>query len=77
MPTIVVAGAGPGLGRSTAHRYGREGYQVVLVSRRAEPLEAITAELRDAGIATHPLSADLSDPDRMAGAGCSRRRPPR
>ncbi|MCB0910112.1 MAG: SDR family NAD(P)-dependent oxidoreductase [Propionibacteriaceae bacterium] len=65
MPTIVVAGAGPGLGRSVARRYGHEGYQAVLVAQRAEPLESLAAELRNAGIATHAIPADLSDPDAM------------
>ncbi|MEA5053890.1 MAG: SDR family NAD(P)-dependent oxidoreductase, partial [Propionicimonas sp.] len=65
MPTIVVCGAGPGLGRSVARRYGREGYEVVLVARHAEPLESFAAELAEAGITAHPLPSDLSDPDDM------------
>lgn len=65
MPTIVVCGAGPGLGRSVARRYGREGYEVVLVARHAEPLESFAAELAEAGITAHPLPADLCDPDDM------------
>ena len=31
-PVIVVVGAGPGLGASVARRYGREGYDVALLS---------------------------------------------
>lgn len=66
MPTIVVCGTGPGLGRSVARRYGSEGYEVVLIARHAEPLESIATELGGAGITTHPLPADLSDPDAMS-----------
>jgi short-subunit dehydrogenase len=52
-PSIVVFGAGPGLGRSVARRYARSGYTVVLVARRQAPLKELAAEL--AG------TADLSD----------------
>jgi NAD(P)-dependent dehydrogenase (short-subunit alcohol dehydrogenase family) len=37
-PSIVVFGAGPGLGRSVARRYARSGCTVVLVARRQPPL---------------------------------------
>jgi NAD(P)-dependent dehydrogenase (short-subunit alcohol dehydrogenase family) len=33
--TIAIFGAGTGLGISTARRFGREGYQVALIGRRA------------------------------------------
>lgn len=66
MPTIAVFGAGPGLGRSVARRYGREGYEVVLVSRTAEKLEALAAELAAEGITAHAVPADLSDPARVS-----------
>jgi len=32
--TIVVAGAGPGLGLEIARRFGREGFNVALIARR-------------------------------------------
>ena len=38
-PSIVVFGAGPGLGRSVARRYARADYTVVLVARRQAPIE--------------------------------------
>lgn len=65
MPSIVICGAGPGLGRSVARRYGREGHDVVLVARRAEPLESTAAELRNEGITAHAVPADLGDPAAM------------
>jgi short-subunit dehydrogenase len=68
--SIAVFGAGPGLGRSVAHRYAREGYEVILVGRREEPLDALAGELARAGATAHPIAADLSDTaatPRLAG----------
>jgi len=59
--SIAVFGVGPALGRAVAQRYAREGYGVVLVARRQEPLEALAEELRDAGATAHVITADLSD----------------
>ena len=36
--TIVVTGAGTGIGRAVAGRFAAEGWQVALVGRRVEPL---------------------------------------
>jgi NAD(P)-dependent dehydrogenase (short-subunit alcohol dehydrogenase family) len=35
--TIAVFGVGPGMGRSIARRFGREGFQVALVARKFAP----------------------------------------
>jgi short-subunit dehydrogenase len=59
--TIAVFGAGPGLGQAVAHRYAQEGYTIVLVGRRQEPLEQLAKELATAGATAHVITADLSD----------------
>ena len=59
--SIAVFGAGPGLGHAVARRYAQAGYQVVLVARRAEPLEALARELAGAGATAHVITADLAD----------------
>ncbi len=59
--SIAVFGAGPGLGQAVARRYAREGYDVVLVARRREPLERLAKELASGGGTVHVISADLSD----------------
>jgi short-subunit dehydrogenase len=56
-----VFGAGPGLGQAVAHRYAREGYTVVLVARRQEPLDLLATDLTRAGATAHAITADLSD----------------
>ncbi len=59
--SIAVFGAGPGLGQAVARRYAREGWGVVLLARRREPLEQLAEDLgREAG-PVHVISADLSD----------------
>jgi NAD(P)-dependent dehydrogenase (short-subunit alcohol dehydrogenase family) len=50
MPTIAIAGAGPGLGLGIARRFGREGFQVALISRRPEALDGYIDQLKTAGI---------------------------
>ena len=60
-PSIAVFGVGPGLGQAVAHRYAREGYTVVLVARRQEPLDRLAKELTGAGATAHVITADLSD----------------
>ncbi|MFD6162302.1 SDR family NAD(P)-dependent oxidoreductase [Nocardia sp. NPDC060256] len=58
--SIAVFGAGPGLGQAVAHRYAQEGYEVVLVARRREPLELFA---KDLGATAHVITADLADTD--------------
>jgi short-subunit dehydrogenase len=68
--SIVVFGAGPGLGQAVARRYARAGYTVVLVARRRERLEALAADLASTGATAHVITADLSDTGavpRLAG----------
>ncbi|MBB4168842.1 SDR family NAD(P)-dependent oxidoreductase [Rhizobium sp. BK538] len=64
--TIALFGAGTGLGSSLALRFGREGYRVALVARRAGPLEERVAELAKAGIEAAAFPADLTNLDGIA-----------
>ncbi|GAA0699677.1 SDR family NAD(P)-dependent oxidoreductase [Dyella marensis] len=61
--TIAIFGAGPGLGASLAARFGRDGYRVALVARRAAPLQERVAELASAGIEAAAFTADLGQLD--------------
>ena len=65
--SIAVFGAGPGLGQAVAHRYAREGYAVVLVARRREPLDLLAKDLSSAGATAHAITADLADTDAVPG----------
>lgn len=63
--TAVVLGAGPGLGMSVAHRFGREGYRVALVSRSDTRHGDYLGSLAEAGIEAAAYTADLNDKDRL------------
>lgn len=59
--SIAVFGVGPGLGQAVARRYAREGYTVILVARRREPLDLLAKDLASAGATAHVITADLAD----------------
>jgi short-subunit dehydrogenase len=61
--SIAIFGAGPGLGQAVARRYAQDGYGVVLVGRRRQPLELLAQELT--GASAHVITADLSDTDAI------------
>ena len=63
--TIVITGAGVGLGRALARRFVAEGERVVLLGRTASKVEAVADELGDAALA---IGCDISSPESVASA---------
>lgn len=59
---IAIFGAGAGLGTALARRFGTEGFQVALVARRADRLQAIVDELAGENIEAEAFPVDLFDP---------------
>ncbi|KFU76726.1 short-chain dehydrogenase [Amycolatopsis lurida NRRL 2430] len=53
----MVIGAGPGIGRSVAHRFAREGLPVTLIARTTETITPLAAEIGTA----LALTADVTD----------------
>jgi NAD(P)-dependent dehydrogenase (short-subunit alcohol dehydrogenase family) len=56
--TVIVTGAGSGIGRATASRVAREGGRVIAVDISAAGLEAFTAE--HTGLDVVPVAADIT-----------------
>ncbi|MEV0113084.1 SDR family NAD(P)-dependent oxidoreductase [Streptomyces sp. NPDC050844] len=59
------SGAGPGLGMSIAHRFGREGHTVALVSRSDTRHSGYVAALAGAGVEAGAFVADVRDREQL------------
>jgi NAD(P)-dependent dehydrogenase (short-subunit alcohol dehydrogenase family) len=72
--TIVITGAGVGLGRALARRFASEGETVILLGRTAAKIEAAAAEI---GARAMAVACDVSSPDaiREAFAAIAARHP--
>ncbi|WP_169250920.1 SDR family NAD(P)-dependent oxidoreductase [Brevibacterium sp. 'Marine'] len=68
MTTIAIIGAGPGLGRATARRFGREGFSVALVSRTQDNVDRLADELSEEGITARGYAANVRGPQALRAA---------
>jgi NAD(P)-dependent dehydrogenase (short-subunit alcohol dehydrogenase family) len=72
MNTVVVTGAGSGVGRAAALRFAREGWQVALVGRTAETLAETASEASNEAEARIGLfPCDVSSADAVAAMGAA------
>ena len=66
--TIVVVGAGQGLGNHVAERFGKEGFRVVLMARGEQSLKAYAQEFAAKGIEAHTYAVDAARPETLIAA---------
>ncbi|MFG2092283.1 SDR family NAD(P)-dependent oxidoreductase [Streptomyces sp. NPDC048612] len=66
--TLLVVGAGPGLGMGVARAFGRHGCQVGLIARRKDTLDALVGELTALDVKAAAFPADIRDRDALASA---------
>lgn len=57
----VVTGGGQGIGAAVARALAGEGAAIVVAARRAEPIEKVAAEIRDAGGKAWAVQCDVTD----------------
>lgn len=68
MPGAVIIGAGPGIGRSVARRFAREGLPIALVARSEKTLAATAEAVSPTGVPMRPLVADSTDERALRAA---------
>ncbi|MFI9077946.1 SDR family oxidoreductase [Streptomyces sioyaensis] len=63
--TVVITGAGRGLGLALAHRAGRDGFRVVVAEREPERGREAERLLRAQDFEAHFVPCDVADPDSV------------
>ena len=66
--SVLIVGAGAGLGASLARCFADAGYNIAITARRPERLKELAAEITDKGVKTEAFGADASDETAMSGA---------
>lgn len=61
-PWALIAGGSEGVGAEFARQLAEDGFNLVLVARRPEPLEATAASVRELGVEVRTVAADLTQP---------------
>jgi len=62
---VLITGASSGIGEAGAERFAAEGAEVIVVARRADLLDALSARIADAGGTAAAIPCDLSDLDAV------------
>lgn len=66
--TIAIVGAGPGIGKAIAEKFGAGGFQVALLSRNTEKLLPIVSYLSGKGVIAQAFHADVLDRQSLTTA---------
>jgi NAD(P)-dependent dehydrogenase (short-subunit alcohol dehydrogenase family) len=63
--TAVITGASRGIGLAITHKLAAHGAQCILVSRKADTLEAAAAEIRDLGFKAEAMTCHTGHPEQI------------
>jgi NAD(P)-dependent dehydrogenase (short-subunit alcohol dehydrogenase family) len=66
--TIVIVGAGPGLGLAIAQVFGHKGFKVALIARNQQKLDNLADRLTRESIDAAGFAADIMDPSSVEAA---------
>ena len=66
--TVIVTGAGTGIGRATALRFAQDGYNVVLNGRSRPALDEVAAEIGEAVLVAPGNVANRDEVDQVIDA---------
>ena len=67
-PAALITGASRGIGAAAARLFAANGYDLLLLARSTQPLEALASELRAGGQRVETCCVDLADPAAIAPA---------
>ncbi|WP_306350777.1 SDR family NAD(P)-dependent oxidoreductase [Flavobacterium sp. '19STA2R22 D10 B1'] len=65
---VIIIGAGTGLSKGIAHKFGKENYTIGLISRNAENLKKLQTELAEKGIESFYATADAHHANELTTA---------
>ncbi len=63
--TAIITGASRGIGLAIAQKLAQYGAQCIMVSRKAENLEAAAAGIRDQGLKAEAMACHIGNPDQI------------
>ena len=66
--TVMIVGAGPGLGQALARVFARAGHPIALFARQRERLDTLVAELRSENVRVSGYGADVTNADELRSA---------
>ncbi|HEY9847264.1 MAG TPA: SDR family oxidoreductase [Candidatus Caenarcaniphilales bacterium] len=64
-PTVLITGASQGIGKATALLFARQGYNLILAARHAEPLEAVAQEIQQLDRSALSVPTDVKDSEQV------------